>query len=88
LSSDKAWLEGVSTYFSLEDGNDAVEDGRARSVDALDEVMAGSSVVEVFVFDKDITEILADMTLEFIGSSVANLDCKSVSRLFESLDKK
>jgi hypothetical protein len=57
-------------------------------VDTLDEVVAGANVVDVFVFDKDITEILADVTLELIGGSVANLDCKSVSRLFESLETK
>ena len=57
-------------------------------MDALDEVVAGANVVEVFVFDKDIAEILADMALEFIGGSVANLDCKSVAWLFESLDTK
>ena len=48
----------------------------------------GSNVVEVFILDEDITEVLAYMTLEFIGSSVANLDCKSIAWLFESLETK
>jgi hypothetical protein len=55
-------------------------------VDAFDEIMAGANVVEVLVLDEDITEVLAYMTLEFIGSGVANLDCKSVAWLFESLE--
>jgi hypothetical protein len=59
-------------------------------VDAFDEIVAGTNVVvvEVFILDEDITEVLAYMTLEFIGSGVANLDCESVAWLFESLGTK
>jgi len=57
-------------------------------VDAFDEIVTGANVVDVFVVDEDITKVLADMTLEFIGSGVANLNCKSVAWLFESLGRK
>jgi len=50
--------------------------------------VAGANVVEVLVLDEDITEVLAYVALEFIGSGVANLDCKSVAWLFESLGPK
>lgn len=55
-------------------------------MDAFDEIVAGANVVEVFILDEDITEVLAYMTLEFISRSVANLDCKSIAWLFESLE--
>jgi hypothetical protein len=55
-------------------------------VDAFNEIVTGANVVEVLVFDEDITEVLAYMTLEFISSGVANLDCKSVAWLFKSLE--
>jgi hypothetical protein len=57
-------------------------------VDAFDEIVAGANVVEVFVLDEDITEVLAYMALEFICSGVADLDCKSIAWLFESLGTK
>ena len=57
-------------------------------MDAFDEIVAGANVVEVLVLDEDITEVLAYVTLELISSGVANLDCKSVAWLFESLETK
>lgn len=57
-------------------------------MDAFDEIVAGPNVVEILVLDEDITEVLAYVTLELIGSGVANLDCKSVAWLFESLETK
>lgn len=57
-------------------------------MDAFYEIVAGADVVDVFILDEDITKVLAYVTLEFIGSGVADLDSKPIAWLFESLGTK
>ena len=59
-------------------------------VQAFDKVVRVANVVKVVlrcVRDDDISEVLGDVTLEFIGSGVADLDCQTIGRMFDALQE-
>ena len=59
-------------------------------VQAFDKVVRIANVVKVVlrrVRDDNISEILGYVTLEFIGSGVADLDCQAIGRMFDALQE-
>jgi len=57
---------------------------------AFDKVVRIANVVKVVlrcVRDDDISEVLRDVTLEFISSGIADLDCQAIGRMFDALQE-